>query len=150
MTNREAHYRSLERMYLEAPANGHYRPDIHIVEGRAEVTIAARPELMHAAAAVHGSVYFKLLDDSCFFAVNSLVEDVFVLTSSFNIYLTRPITQGLMHGSGWIVHRSGRLFLAEGEVRDDDGRLAARGSGTFVRSRIELDERVGYRAVDTS
>jgi acyl-coenzyme A thioesterase PaaI-like protein len=35
----------------------------------------------HSIHAVHGSVYFKALDDAAFFAVNSLVEDVFVLTA---------------------------------------------------------------------
>jgi len=145
MTDPERHYRSLERMYLGAPTNEHYKPGIRIVEGSAEVTIEARPELMHAAGSVHGSVYFKLLDDACFFAVNSLVDDVLVLTSSFNIYLTRPVSRGTMCGTGRLVHRSGRLFLAEGEVRDQEGHLVARGSGNFVRSNIKLDESVGYR-----
>ena len=39
----------------------------------------------HAAGAVHGSYYFKVLDDACYFAANSLVSDVFVLTVSFVI-----------------------------------------------------------------
>jgi uncharacterized protein (TIGR00369 family) len=100
---------------------------------------------MHAAGAVHGSAYFKLLDDACFFAVNSLIEDVFVLTTNFNIHLTRPVRGGVMRGTGRVVHRSRRLFLAEGEVSDDEGRMVARGSGNFVRSNIKLDESVGYR-----
>lgn len=141
----QEHFRRLERMYLRAPVNEFYGPEIQIEEGRAEISVAVRPKLMHAAAAVHGSVYFKLLDDACFFAANSLVDDVFVLTVSFNIYLTRPVTEGTMHGSGSVVHRSRRLFLAEGEVRDDEDRLVARGSGNFVRSNIRLDETVGYR-----
>jgi len=29
-------------------------------------------------------VYFKLLDDAVYFAANSVVEDVFLLLSSFN------------------------------------------------------------------
>ena len=99
---------------------------------------------MHAADAVHGSVYFKLLDDACFFAANSLVDDVFVLTASFNIYLTRPVTGGTMTSAARVVHRSRRMFLAEGEARDGDGRLIARGSGNFMRSSIALDEGVGY------
>jgi hypothetical protein len=86
--SRDDHYRKLERLYLGAPTNAYYRPSIQIGEGRAEIEIAVRPEFMHAAKAVHGSVYFKLLDDACFFAVNSLVEDVFVLTTSFNLYLS--------------------------------------------------------------
>ena len=73
----DTHFRKLERMYLGAPINQWYRPTLSISEGSAEVSIAVRPEFFHAANAVHGSVYFKLLDDSAFFAANSLVEDVF-------------------------------------------------------------------------
>ena len=76
--SKEEHYRKLERMYLNAPVNEYYVPEIHISEGQAQVSIPVRRDFFHAAEAVHGAVYFKLLDDSSFFAANSLVEDVFV------------------------------------------------------------------------
>ena len=78
----EEHYRKLERMYLGAPVNRIFDPRIEIGEGKATVTIPIRSEFFHAAHAAHGMIYFKLLDDAAFFAVNSLVEDVFVLTVS--------------------------------------------------------------------
>ncbi len=34
--------------------------------------------------------------------------------------------------------------MVEAELRDSDGNLVARGTGTFMRSDIPLDERVGY------
>jgi uncharacterized protein (TIGR00369 family) len=140
----EQHYRRLERMYLSAPINAHYRPSIHIGEGCAQVTIAVRPELFHAADAVHGAIYFKLLDDAAFFAANSLVDDVFMLTVSFNVYLTRPVSAGEMKASGRVVHRSRRLLIAEAEVFDSDGRQLGRGSGTFMRSKIPLSSVPAY------
>lgn len=144
MSNEE-HYRKLERMYASAPVNEYYAPTMRISEGRAEVTIPVRPHLFHAAGAVHGVVYFKALDDAAFFAVNSLVEDVFVLTVSFNVYLTRIISEGEMKATGRVVHRSRRLFIAEAEVIDSDGREIARGSGTFMRSSISLSPEIGYK-----
>lgn len=39
-------------------------------DGEAEVSIEVGRELFHASGAVHGSVYFKLLDDAAFFAVH--------------------------------------------------------------------------------
>ena len=62
--SKEEHYRKLEHMYLSAPVNEYYGPEIHISEGRVRVTIPVRPDFFHAADAVHGAVYFKLLDDS--------------------------------------------------------------------------------------
>ena len=144
MANRDEHHRRLERMYLSAPANEYFRPEIRIDEGRAEVRLVVRPDFFHAASAVHGSVYFKLLDDATFFAASSLVDDVFVLTASFNIYFLRPISTGTMTANGTIVSRSSRLLIGEGVLVDSDGREIARGSGTFMPSRVHLDERLGY------
>jgi len=145
MTDRDEHYRRLERMYLAAPANEYFRPEIRIEDGAAEVRIAVRPDFFHAANAVHGSVYFKLLDDATFFAASSLVDDAFVLTASFNIYFLRPISDGVMTARGTIVNRSKRLLVGDGVLVDSDGREIARGSGTFMPSRVPLDERLGYR-----
>src|SRR5687768_14776029 len=110
MASHDDHYRRLERMYLSAPANEYFRPVISIAEGTAEVELIVRPDFFHAASAVHGSVYFKLLDDATFFAASSLVRDVFVLTASFNIYFLRPVSQGVMRARGTVVSRSTRLL----------------------------------------
>jgi uncharacterized protein (TIGR00369 family) len=142
--NAEEHYRRLERMYASAPVNNYFAPSMHVSKGQAEVTIAARPDFFHAAHAVHGLVYFKLLDDAAFFAVNSLVRDVFVLTVSFNIYLTRPVSAGELKATGRVVHRSQRLFIAESELLNAEGQEIARGSGTFMRSTIALAPELGY------
>ena len=140
----EEHYRRLERMYGGAPVNKYYTPAMRVGEGIAEVTISVRSDLFHAAGAVHGVVYFKLLDDAAFFASNSLVEDVFVLTVSFNAYLIRPTSEGVMKATGRVVHHSRRLLIAEAEVVDSEGRLLARGSGSFMPSRIALSPEIGY------
>jgi uncharacterized protein (TIGR00369 family) len=131
-------------MYASAPVNEYYTPKMRVSEGRAEVIMSVRPDFFHAAGAVHGLVYFKALDDAAFFAVNSLVEDVFMLTVSFNIYLTRPIAEGEMKATGRVVHRSRHLFVAESVLSDSDGREIARGSGTFLPSSIPLSSEVGY------
>ena len=145
LIDQEEHYRRLERMYAGAPVNQYYAPKMRVGAGTSEVIIDVRPDLYHAAGAVHGVVYFKLIDDAAFFAANSLVEDVFVLTVSLNVYLTRPINQGVMKSVGRVVHRSRRLLLAEAEVVDGEGRPLARGSGSFMPSQIALSPEIGYR-----
>ena len=134
------HYRRLERLYRRAPTNGYFQPRIEVGDGVARVIIEVRPDLFHAARAVHGAVYFKALDDAAFFAVNSRVEECFVLTSSFNIYLLRPVSGGEMIAEGRLVHASRRWFVGESKLLDGEGRVLARGSGTFVRSKIDLAE----------
>ncbi len=139
------HYRKLEQMYLAAPINAFYSPSIWISHGEAEVSIAVRPEFFHAADAVHGSVYFKLLDDAAFFAVNSMIEDYFALTASFTTYLLRAVTEGTMKATGKVVWSGGKSYIADAVVVDGDGREVARGNGNFVASKIRLTSEMGYR-----
>ena len=140
----ERHYRKLEHLYAVAPISRWYGASIQISDGEASVGIPIRPEFYHAANAVHGSVYFRALDDAAFFAANSRVTDVLVLTVSFNLYFTAPVSEGEIGARGRLVHESGRLLVAESELRDHAGKLLAKGSGTFTRSRITLTEDIGY------
>ena len=140
----EEHFRKLERMYATAPINRYFEPKLTVSNGAAELVIPIRPDFFHAAHAVHGSVYFKALDDAAFFAVNSLVPEVFVLTVSYNIYLTRPVTEGILRAVGKVVHQSRNLFLADAELFDGQERKVGRGSGSFMRSSIALGPDVGY------
>ncbi len=140
----EEHFRKLERMYLSAPVNEYYAPEIHISEGQAQVSLTVREDFFHAANAVHGAVYFKLLDDLSFFAANSLVEDVIVLTASYNVYFIRPVSEGVMTATGKVIQASRRLIIVEAFVVDFDDREIARGSGTFMRSKIHLTDEIGY------
>jgi uncharacterized protein (TIGR00369 family) len=143
----EAHYRRLEKMHLSAPCNRVYYPDIKmtISEGKAEIILPVREQYFHAAKAVHGFVYFKLLDEAGFFAANSLVEDVFVLTSDFHINLLRPVSAGEMRVTGQVVHQSKSQILAEAVLYNPEGKQIARGSGTFVKGATPLSADIGYR-----
>jgi uncharacterized protein (TIGR00369 family) len=143
MTDDE-HHRKLERMYLLAPTNRYYQPSIQVSEGKAEIAVAVRDDFFHTAGAVHGSVYFKVIDDASFFAVSSLVSDVFMMTVSLTLYITRPVTAGILRGSAHVVNGSRRLFVTEATAFDANGRVVATGMGSFMRSEIPLGPGIGY------
>ena len=124
-------------MYAGAPINDYFRPQLAVMDGRAEVTIPVRPDFFHAANAIHGVIYFKAMDDAAFFAVQSIVTDVFVVTLTYNVYLTRPVSEGTLRCVGRVVHRSRQLFLAEAELFNGES-VVGRGSGSFMRSAIPL------------
>jgi uncharacterized protein (TIGR00369 family) len=123
-------------MYLGAPVNAYYRPTLEIAEGRARVTIPVQPTSFHAAGALHGSVYFKALDDAAFFAAQSLGPEVFVLTATFTIEFLAPVTSGVLDAVGEVVER-GRRTIASA-VATVDGEEVARGRGEFARGRTPL------------
>lgn len=139
------HYRKLERMYLSAPTNKYYLPKLRIEKGKATLQIKIRPDFFHAAGAIHGSIYFKCLDDAGFFAVNSLVEDVFVYTAAFDIRIKRPASKGVLRSEGKVTTQSSRLYKAESILYLEDGTVAAKGTGTFMRSDLRLADVPGYK-----
>ncbi len=69
--SKDPHFVALQKMYLAAPINEFYRPSIDVSEAHATIEIEVSARLFHSARAVHGSVYFKMLDDAAFFAASS-------------------------------------------------------------------------------
>ena len=143
---KDSHFTGLENMYQSAPINAFYGPKIDISDSQATIEIDVSEKLFHAAGAVHGSVYFKMLDDAAFFAANSLEHEVFVLTTSFTVYLTRPVSSGTIRSTGRVVNRNKSQFIAEAVAYDAQGREIGRGSGIFVRGRSPLRGVPGYQA----
>ncbi|MEM6684385.1 MAG: PaaI family thioesterase [Bacteroidota bacterium] len=141
------HYRKLERMYLASNVNTqlYETTEVTIGDEVATISITIDAKYFHALGAIHGSVYFKLLDDAAFFAVNSIVKDVFVLTTSFNINITRPVSQGKITATGKVKFKSRNLYIAESTLIDEKGREIAFGTGNFAKSRISLSEEIGYK-----
>ena len=145
---KDPHFTSLENLYVAAPITDVYHPRIEIVDSEATIEIEVTERLYHSAGALHGSVYFKLLDDSAFFAANSLERDVFLLTTSFTTYLTRPVSSGTIRAVGRVVNRNKSQFIAESVIHDSEANEIGRGSGIFVRSKILLREQPGYSTGD--
>jgi len=143
------HHRKLETMYAHAPVNRFYRPTLTVSEARAEVRIEVGEHLFHSAGAMHGSVYFKMLDDAAWFAANSLVFDVFVLTATFEVKLRRPVSTGRIRAVGTVQNDDGRSILAEAILYDYQNRVLATGHGRFARGPTPLQSVASYRLVQS-
>jgi uncharacterized protein (TIGR00369 family) len=140
-----AHYRALESLYARAPVNGLFRSSLEIVEeGYARIGFEVEPESFHAAGAAHGTLYFKMMDDAAFYACNSLVTDRFLLTTAFNLLFTRPLREGKAVAEGRWASGRRRVLVGEARIVDSSGEEVARGTGTFMRSRIPLSTLAGY------
>lgn len=141
------HFEKLERMYLETKVNTEIFDTItaKISKGEAEIGLTISDKYFHALDAIHGTVYFKLLDDAAFFAANSVVEDVFVLTSTFNLNLIRPASEGKLKAIGKLKSQSKNLLIAESILYNEQGKEIAFGTGTFMKSRAPLTPEIGYK-----
>ena len=144
-TGAAAHFRALEQLYAAAPINRFFDSTLEIPgPGLARISFTVDERVFHAAGAAHGTSYFKMLDDAAFYAANSLVSDRFLLTTAFNLLLTRPLRAGPVVAEGRWVSGQRRVFVAEARLVEGAGEEAARGTGTFMRARIALGDLPGY------
>ena len=141
------HYRGLERMYLQAPYNQQLYDDttIDISEGQAIITTRVSERHFHGGGAMHGSCYFRMLDDAAFFAVNSMVRDYMVYTVAFDLRLNRPVSSGIIRSVGKLKQDTQKLYIAEATLYDDKERVIASGTGKFMKSQIPIHTIPGYQ-----
>ena len=140
------HYNRLQRMYLNANINTKIfnTTTAKISNSKAEIGLTISEKHFHALGAIHGSVYFKLLDDAAYFAVSSIVEDFFVLTTSFNLNIVKPVNKGKLTAIGKVRFKSNTLYTAESTLYNDKGEEIAFGTGNFSKSKVPLSKEIGY------
>lgn len=142
-----AHFAALEALYAAAPINRLFESRLELVEeGVSRIHFHVDPAVYHGAGAAHGTIYFKMLDDAAFYAANTLVTDRFLLTTAFNLLLTRPMRAGPAVAEGRWVSGRRRVLVADARLLDAEGEEVARGTGTFMRSRFALSSLPGYAA----
>ena len=142
----QEHYSKLERMYLSANMNTMIfdTTTAKITDRKAEIGLTVSEKYFHALGAIHGSTYFKVLDDAAFFAVNSIVTDVFVLTKNYNIHFKRPVSEGVLRAIGKVEEESDYSYIASSELLNEEGKVVAYGKGEFVKSKVHLTSEIGY------
>jgi uncharacterized protein (TIGR00369 family) len=133
-------FQHLETMYLNAPFQKLYPgTTIQIAAGRAEISLDINNRYHHAAQAMHGSVYFRLLDDACYFAALSADPTYFLLTKTFEINFIRPFKKGKVFATGLLMGRTLEGYRAKGELKDNRGKLLAKGEGLFLPGNHKLN-----------
>ena len=139
MTN--SHFKKLEKIYLNANLNNliYSNTEIIISKNYSEIKMPIKEDYFHALNAIHGSVYFKMLDDAAFFAAQSVVEDYMLLTANFNISFKMPVTYGWIKSKGKLLSVSKQEINAEAKMYNSKNEIVAFGNGIFKKSKISID-----------
>lgn len=134
-------------MYESAPVNlNHFSGTrIHFENDHVEINSETNPSLYHAGGSVHGAVAFKLLDDASYFSCQMFEMQFFLLTASFQIHFVRPVTSTRLTAIGQIRQKSKNLFVAEARLFDEQKKELAFGTGSFMKSAMELSSLEAYR-----
>ena len=132
-------------MYVSAPFNKSIKSSIKIIQGECSVEMKIQKNMHTAGDSVHGAYYFMMLDNAAFFAINSLVEDVLILTKSFEINFLKPIKSGKLIAKAKFSEKTMGNYIAIAELYDDQENLIGKGKGIFRRSKLQLENINNYQ-----
>lgn len=136
------HYKRLERLFDSAPLNqGIFAgSELKVSDREAILKLTIGSQYFHAANAMHGAIYFKLLDDSAYFASASVEKTFFLLTKSYTIHFRRPVFEDRLKAIGKVVSVNQKEIISSSEIYNQEGKLVAHGEGVFVRGPKRLEE----------
>lgn len=111
-----------------------------VEEGRAVLSVEVRKELKQLQGVMHGGAIASLIDTAVAFAIigASEPEDRFT-TVEMKVNYLAAIREGRVTAEARLLRDGRRIIVAECDVFDDKGRLAAKGLLTYIR----LNERQG-------
>jgi len=132
-------------MYVSAPFNKSIKSSIKIIQGECSVEMKIQKNMHNAGDSMHGAYYFMMLDNAAFFAINSLVEDVLILTKSFEINFLKPIKSGKLIAKAKFSEKTMGNYIAIAELYDDQENLIGKGKGIFRRSKLQLENINNYQ-----
>lgn len=144
--SKSEHFERLVRLFKSAPINQSIFKNsrVELSEGVATYHLKVEEEFLHGGNAMHGAIYFKLLDDSAYFAAASLVTDYFLLTKSYQVQFIRPVHLEQVTAKGKVEEIGDHEIIATSEIFNEQGKLVAKGEGVFVRSKKGLSDLEGY------
>ncbi len=139
------HFNRLERMFHAAPIQDILiGAKLQVQKGRATYSLNISKDYFHAANALHGAIYFKLLDDSAYFAAASLEEEYFLLTKSYTIHFKRPVEIDRLMAVGEVTSVDENEITCKSKITNASGKVVAEGEGVFVKSKKRLKDQAGY------
>lgn len=139
------HFARLINLFATAPVQQIFAgSSMQLEEGVCRIQFPVTPSLFHGAGALHGSAYFKLLDDAAYFAAATASPTYFLLTAKFDIKLLRPVHEGLLTAVGNLESVTERVLTASARLLNESGQPVATGTGQFAFSTIRWENLDGY------
>jgi uncharacterized protein (TIGR00369 family) len=99
-------------------------------QGCAEIRIPITEKLLNASGAVHGGVYYFLVELGASVAFSSAHEDTFYVTSDINVSVLRPAFTGTLITRANLIKSGKRLAFVETKIYDEQDQMLAIGRVT--------------------
>ncbi|WP_010530142.1 PaaI family thioesterase [Lentibacillus jeotgali] len=104
---------------------------IEFEEGNVILKLPIRKQLLNANDSLHGGVHATMLDLVLGMAIRSMTRTR-CTTISLNINYLNPSTEGeIIYATGNILKQGYRMVVAEGEIKDENDNILAKGMGNY-------------------
>ena len=103
-------------------------------DGRAEVELPPKPELLNSFAVTHGGALMTLLDVAMASAARSVCPEMGVVTIEMKTSFMMPAIpseKGALVAKGELMHRTATMAFTQATVYDARGHACAHATGTF-------------------
>ena len=105
-----------------------------IEPGRARLSLEVREELLQLQGIMHGGVIATIIDTAVAFAIIGASEpDDRFTTVEMKVNYLAPIREGRILADARLVRDGRRIVVADCDLFDSKGRLAAKGLLTYIR-----------------
>jgi uncharacterized protein (TIGR00369 family) len=115
-----------------------------VEHGRAVLSVEVRKELTQLQGVMHGGATAALIDTAVAFAIVGASEPGARFTTvEMKVNYLRPISEGRITAEAWLIRDGRRIVVAECNVLDSKGRLAAKALLTYIRLDEPTDQNSG-------
>jgi uncharacterized protein (TIGR00369 family) len=105
-----------------------------VEEGRAVLSVEVRQELKQLQGVMHGGAIASLIDTAVAFAIVGASEpEARFTTVEMKVNYLSAIREGRVTAEARLIRDGRRIVVAECDVFDNKGRLAAKGLLTYIR-----------------
>ena len=125
--------------YISHPMHKNLNMNVHFGKESATVSMTIHESILNLVGTLHGAIYFKLIDDSCFFAALSAKESHFVATSNMTIHYVKPTSEGRLVAKARIITKRNRMYLCKSTIFNEKEDIIAYGSGSFIEPKKAYD-----------
>ncbi|HEU4390174.1 MAG TPA: PaaI family thioesterase [Blastocatellia bacterium] len=105
-----------------------------IEPGRARLSVAVRQELLQLQGVMHGGAIASLIDTAVAFAIiGDVPPEARFTTVEMKVNYLSAIRAGRAIADARVIRNGRRIIVAECDVTDSTGKLAAKGLVTYIR-----------------
>ena len=125
--------------YLDHPMHKDLRLNLTYKKGVAKLVLDVMPQNLNLVGILHGSFFFKLMDDACFFSIMTINNVLFVATSNFSVTYFRPVLKGKITATASVIESSDFKYFCQCIIVNEFDDKIASGSGTFIKPKKTID-----------